>query len=233
MAEAKGLSKPVKLKSDLAAFLGKKELPGTEITKKLWDYIKANKLQTKSENGKPENAGMYIVADEKLLTIFKNTKSKSNKEIFDYKKVKHEKPFTRLAKILGGKKVLQKSIQSQMDLVTLSDKGITKDALLHLAKYLSFSMNQMAQLLPVTERTIQRYTSKKHFNRVVSEQILQIAEVAAKGSEVFESREKFLNWMNHPNMALDKKTPMSLLNSKFGVDMVLDELGRIEHGVFS
>ena len=77
MAEANGLSKPVKLKSDLASFLGKTELPRTEITKKLWDYIKANKLQTKSENGKAENAGKYIVADAKLLTIFKNTNSKS------------------------------------------------------------------------------------------------------------------------------------------------------------
>jgi uncharacterized protein (DUF2384 family) len=26
---------------------------------------------------------------------------------------------------------------------------------------------------------------------------------------------------------------MSLLNSKFGADIVLDELGRIEHGVYS
>ncbi len=77
MAEAKGLSKPVKLKTELAAFLGEKELPRTEITKKLWDYIKKNKLQTKSENGKPENAGKYIVADAKLLSIFKNTNSKS------------------------------------------------------------------------------------------------------------------------------------------------------------
>jgi chromatin remodeling complex protein RSC6 len=77
MAEAKGLSKPVKLRSELAEFLGAKELPRTEITKKLWDYIKANKLQTKTENGKPENAGKFIVADAKLLTIFKNTNSKS------------------------------------------------------------------------------------------------------------------------------------------------------------
>ncbi|MFK8067567.1 MAG: SWIB/MDM2 domain-containing protein [Gammaproteobacteria bacterium] len=77
MAEAKGLAKPVKLKSELAAFLGEKELPRTEITKKLWDYIKSNGLQTKSENGKPENAGKYIVADAKLLSIFKNTKSTS------------------------------------------------------------------------------------------------------------------------------------------------------------
>ena len=76
-AEPKGLSKPVTLKADLAELLGKKELPRTEITKKLWDYIKKNKLQTTKVNGKPENAGKFIVADEKLITIFKNTKSKS------------------------------------------------------------------------------------------------------------------------------------------------------------
>ena len=46
-------------------------LPRTEITKKLWDYIKANQLQTKTENGKPENAGKFIVADAKLLAQLK------------------------------------------------------------------------------------------------------------------------------------------------------------------
>ena len=77
MAEEKGLKKPVKLKSELAEFLGETELPRTEITKKLWDYIKANKLQTKTENGKPENAGKFIVTDSKLLPIFRKTKSTS------------------------------------------------------------------------------------------------------------------------------------------------------------
>ena len=33
MAEAKGLKKPVKLKTELAAMLGETELPRTEITK--------------------------------------------------------------------------------------------------------------------------------------------------------------------------------------------------------
>ena len=77
MAEAKGLDKPVKLKNDLAKFLGAAELPRTQITKKPWDYIKANGLQTKTENGKPENAGKFIVADAKLLQIFRNTKTTS------------------------------------------------------------------------------------------------------------------------------------------------------------
>ena len=77
MAEAKGLKKPVKLQSELADFLGAKELPRTEITKKLWEYIKANKLQTKTANGKAENAGKFIVVDDSLLPIFKKTKSTS------------------------------------------------------------------------------------------------------------------------------------------------------------
>jgi chromatin remodeling complex protein RSC6 len=89
MAEEKGLNKPVKLKADLAALLGAGALPRTEITKKLWDYIKANRLQTSTVNGKPENAGKYIVADEKLIKIFNNTKmtSKSGK-VVDLTKLK-------------------------------------------------------------------------------------------------------------------------------------------------
>jgi chromatin remodeling complex protein RSC6 len=77
MTEAKGLNKPVKLKNELAEFLGATELPRTEIIKKLWEYIKENKLQAKTKDGKPENAGRFIVADSKLLPIFKGTKSKS------------------------------------------------------------------------------------------------------------------------------------------------------------
>ena len=77
MAELKGLKKPVKLKADLAEFCGVSELPRTEITKRLWDYIKSKKLQTKSVNGKPENAGKYIVADAQLLKMFKRTNSTS------------------------------------------------------------------------------------------------------------------------------------------------------------
>jgi putative toxin-antitoxin system antitoxin component (TIGR02293 family) len=120
-----------------------------------------------------------------------------------------------------------------MDLIQLSSKGITKDALLRLASYLCMSIRQMAELLPVTERTIHRYKRKQRFNRVVSEQFLQIAEVAARGGEVFGDRGKFLSWIRSPSPALGNCTPASLLRSRFGTEVVLDELGRIEHGVIS
>ena len=89
MAESKGLKQPVKLQAELAAMLGVEELPRTEITQKLWDYIKANQLQTKTPNGKPENAGRFIVADQTLLPIFKKTKVKSKSgKVTDLTKMK-------------------------------------------------------------------------------------------------------------------------------------------------
>lgn len=138
-----------------------------------------------------------------------------------------------IEKILGGRRILHRHIKNKMDLIELSRIGVSKNALLHLAKYLNITMHQIADFLPVTERTVQRYSPDTRFKRVVSEQILHIAKVAAKGSEVFQDRDKFLKWLNFPNKALANQTPISLLNSTFGADMVLEELGRIEHGLFA
>ena len=55
--------KPLTPSADLAAVVGSKGLPRTEVVKKLWVYIKANKLQD------PKNRRM-INADAKLKPIF-------------------------------------------------------------------------------------------------------------------------------------------------------------------
>lgn len=58
-----GLAKPMKVSEDLAAIVGEGEMPRTEVTKKLWEYIKAHKLQD-------ENNKRNINADDKLKKIF-------------------------------------------------------------------------------------------------------------------------------------------------------------------
>lgn len=138
-----------------------------------------------------------------------------------------------ISKVLGGPKALHMKIERRQDLIALSGHGVTKDALLKLARHLSLSLAQIAELLPMSARTLQRSARTRHFNRVVSEHILHLAEVVAKGVGVFKNREDFLSWMNQPSVALGNKTPLSLLNSRFGTEMVLDELGRMEHGVLA
>ena len=62
--------KPVQPDDVLAAVVGAKPLPRTELTKKLWDYIKKNKLQDSKEKTK-------INADDKLKAVFNGKKSVS------------------------------------------------------------------------------------------------------------------------------------------------------------
>ena len=62
--------KPVTPNATLAAVVGSKPLPRTELTKKLWDYIKKNGLQDKKVK-------TQINADDKLKAIFNGKKSVS------------------------------------------------------------------------------------------------------------------------------------------------------------
>ncbi len=139
----------------------------------------------------------------------------------------------QVSRILGGRKVLGRRLQSRMDLVEVGSRGIPKEAVSRLARHLSLSLKEMAALLPLTDRSLQRYAATDHLNPAVSEQVLQIAEVVARGTAVFGGRERLLAWLNRPSTALGKRRPLELLGSRFGIEMVLDELGRIEHGVFS
>jgi len=55
--------KPVQPDAHLSAVVGSKPLPRTELTKKLWDYIKKNGLQDKKDR-------KMINADSALKTVF-------------------------------------------------------------------------------------------------------------------------------------------------------------------
>ena len=62
--------KPMTPSANLAAVVGSSPLPRTEVTKKIWDYIKRNKLQD-SVNRR------LINADEKLRAVFGGKKQVS------------------------------------------------------------------------------------------------------------------------------------------------------------
>ena len=62
--------KPLAVSAELAEIVGDKPLPRTEVTKKLWVYIKKNKLQD-SKNRR------MINADDALKTVFGGKKQVS------------------------------------------------------------------------------------------------------------------------------------------------------------
>ena len=66
-APKNALSKPVQPDAALTSVVGKDPLPRTELTKKLWEYIRKHELQD------PKNK-RNIRADEKLLAVFDGKK---------------------------------------------------------------------------------------------------------------------------------------------------------------
>ena len=65
MKRESALKKPVNVSDALAAIVGKGPVPRTEVTKKLWEYIKKNGLQDKNEKRK-------INPDQKLGQVIGN-----------------------------------------------------------------------------------------------------------------------------------------------------------------
>jgi upstream activation factor subunit UAF30 len=62
-AQSQGLMKAVQPSAELATIVGNKPMPRTEITKRIWDYIKDNRLQD-AQNKR------LINADAKLRPVF-------------------------------------------------------------------------------------------------------------------------------------------------------------------
>ena len=70
------LMKPVQPDEALSAIVGSKPLPRGEMTKKLWDYIKKNKLQDekKRTNINADAALKIVFNGKKTVTMFEMTK---------------------------------------------------------------------------------------------------------------------------------------------------------------
>jgi len=97
-----------------------------------------------------------------------------------------------------------------------------------------FTEMDWANFLGVSTKTMQRFKNeKKHlFKPQHSEKIIELAEVTNYGNEVFDSKNEFYEWLKLPSIALGSMTPLELLMDSYGKEMVMEELSRIDQGIF-
>lgn len=136
-------------------------------------------------------------------------------------------------KYFGQQYITSKPLQNALDLISLSREGISKKALLTLANALSFSQKEIADIVHLSERTLQRYPDEKHINKDATAKALLLAALYQQGEDVFGDLNHFKGWMNYPNPVLGSKKPTELLDTPFGFQWITDELTRIAHGVLA
>lgn len=133
--------------------------------------------------------------------------------------------------LLGGTKSV--SYTNDFDVINLARKGFSKQTLLSLAKKISLSIQELANIIHISERTLQRYDDDAIIKTEYAEKAVELARLYTRGEEVFGSIDKFKLWMKAPSLIFNGEAPVTILDTSAGFDMVFRELGRIEHGIFA
>lgn len=110
----------------------------------------------------------------------------------------------------------------------LAQQRISKGYIKHVLVISKLTVNELITLIPISVDT---YKRKNEFNPPVTEKILEIEEVYNKGISAFG--QGFHRWMSTENVALGGIIPKTLLSNSFGVRRLLNEIGRMEHGVLA
>ena len=121
------------------------------------------------------------------------------------------------------------SLEDDFSMLEESRKGLTRDAFLQISKDFPFLESEWKSLVGMEKSAEQ----VRFFNGPTAERILLVARVASRGVSVFGSFKLFRQWLDTPIPALQGKAPITFLNNSFGLQILQDELGRIEHGLFA
>jgi putative toxin-antitoxin system antitoxin component (TIGR02293 family) len=134
---------------------------------------------------------------------------------------------------LGGKSTSFQEVTSKHQFISIIKGGIEKKSLDYLMEKTGLTSEEMASIIHTSERTLRRYTDDTKLNPEQSERIIELARLYARGSEVFGSLPAFNNWINKSILALGGKMPKSFFDTSMGIEIIMEELGRIEHGIFA
>jgi putative toxin-antitoxin system antitoxin component (TIGR02293 family) len=124
--------------------------------------------------------------------------------------------------------------QDVFSIIKAIKTGIKFSVFISIAQKSPFTLNEWSAFLNISERTMQRHKKERRpFDTGSSEKIIEITLLYKYGIEVFGNKEKFNSWLETKNLALGGVVPKELLDNTFGINLLRDELTRIEFGVLA
>lgn len=113
-------------------------------------------------------------------------------------------------------------------------KEFTYSEFKKIADKAPFTQAEWAAMLHVSERTLQRYAKGNgSFASINAERAIQIDKVLKEGKITFGSVEKFYNWIKREPYMLEGNLSLESLTTYDGIEKVLTQLHRIQHGLFA
>ena len=101
-----------------------------------------------------------------------------------------------------------------------------------IASYLDISINELMKYLHISLSTWHRRKKAGKLDFNLSDKVFQVSKLLEYAENVFGNSEKVLLWFKMPSIVFENLLPVELIGSLSGINLINDELIRIEHGVF-
>ncbi|MFZ1783561.1 MAG: antitoxin Xre-like helix-turn-helix domain-containing protein [Ferruginibacter sp.] len=113
-------------------------------------------------------------------------------------------------------------------------KDFTYTEFKKIADKTPFTQAEWSAILHISERTLQRYAKNNgSFAPINAERALQIDNVLKEGKLTFGKVDSFYNWLKGGPHMLEGNLSFDSLCSYDGIQKVLTQLGRIQHGILA
>lgn len=97
-----------------------------------------------------------------------------------------------------------------------------------------FNYNDWSEFLNLPKKTLKRNCRfNKSLKPIYKEKILALMLIYNKGIEVWGNKNTFDDWLIAKNIALGGVLPKDLFKNSFGLELLRNEIGRIEYGILA
>ncbi len=138
----------------------------------------------------------------------------------------------------SNSKILNKytnAIKDDISIMENSSKGINSKVFFELVELSGLNKNLLAEeIFDISLKTMQRYHKENlTLNARNSEIALKLLSLFKKGEEIFGNMSSFYSWINKPAYGLGNQIPVKLMNTNTGIDLIEEELIRLEYGALA
>lgn len=134
---------------------------------------------------------------------------------------------------MGFAQLLGPDYNEPLDLIYETRRGVKKSAVDQLQGMMGLSQKEVAELLHLTPRTLQRLGGHERLATVASGQLLEIARLFQMALDTLDDEEQAKKWFRTPIPALGHEMPLKLMDTPAGLRWISTILGRVEHGIYS
>lgn len=137
---------------------------------------------------------------------------------------------TKIADILGGERILHRSIHSIFDLERAVEEGLPKGALKNVAGFVSSSRDRFKFIYRVVPQgTYKRRRS--HLSMEESERTERLARVIATATHIWGSEETARKFLTSPHPFFSNRQPIEVAFTELGARQVEELLWGIFYGL--